>query len=312
MIISASRRTDIPSYYSKWFFNRIKAGFVYVRNPMNIHQISCISLKPDVVDGIVFWTKNPQPMIENLDLISDYNYYFQFTLNSYGKDIESNVPSKNNNVIPTFKRLSSEIGAKRVLWRYDPIFLNEKYDMDYHIKYFEQLCNQLSGHTEKCTISFLDYYKNIQKNINSLSIVTPTFDQIIEISEKFSVIGKNNGIKIETCAEKYNLSKYGIEQACCIDKSRFELISGCKFEVDKDSNQREECGCVTSIDIGAYNTCNNGCKYCYANYSQNVVKRNFLAHDPLSPLLFGNLQDNDTINERKMISCIKSQLDLFE
>ena len=139
MIISASRRTDIPTYYSDWFFNRIKEGFVFVRNPMNAHQISRIDLRPDVVDGIVFWTKNPLPMLDRLDLLKEYTYYFQFTLTSYGEDVESNIPSKSNVIIPSFQRLSDKLGPERVIWRYDPIFLSQKYSIDYHIHYFEML-----------------------------------------------------------------------------------------------------------------------------------------------------------------------------
>ena len=162
MIISVSRRTDIPAFYSEWFFNRLKAGEVLVRNPMNARQISKIKLTPDAVDGIVFWTKNPAPMLDRLYLLKDYIYYFQFTLNAYGKEIESGVPSKNRFVIPTFQRLSDLIGPDRIVWRYDPIFLNETYTIDYHIYYFEKLARRLSPFTRKCTISFLDSYRNIE------------------------------------------------------------------------------------------------------------------------------------------------------
>lgn len=158
MIISVSRRTDIPSYYSEWLFNRLNAGYAYVRNPMNPHRISEVSLSPDVVDGIVFWTKNPTPMLNRLHELQDYTYYFQFTLTPYGADVEKNIPSKNDIVIPTFQKLSSMIGKERVVWRYDPILLNDKYTMQYHMKYFRVLCDKLADHTEKCTISFLDLF----------------------------------------------------------------------------------------------------------------------------------------------------------
>ncbi len=163
MIISASRRTDIPSYYSEWFFNRIKEGYVCVRNPMNIHQVGKIPLSPDVIDGIVFWTKNPTPMLNRLDEISQYNYYFQFTVNSYNTDIETNIPSKNDVIIPTFQKLSKQIGKNRVIWRYDPILINEKYTLEYHLTYFKMMADKLADYTEKCTISFIDIYRNIQK-----------------------------------------------------------------------------------------------------------------------------------------------------
>lgn len=312
MIISASRRTDIPTYYSEWFYNRIKEGFVYVRNPMNIHQVSQISLSPDVVDGIVFWTKNPNPMIDKLDELKDYIYYFQFTLNSYGTDVEPHVPSKNDVIIPSFKKLSEKIGKDKVIWRYDPIFFNEKYTMDYHIKYFNILCSSLKDYTEKCTVSFIDLYRNTERNIKSLNVIVPSLEQKFELMSKFSEIAKNSGIYIDTCAEDINLDKFGIKHAHCIDKERFELLGEYKLNVDKDKNQRSECGCIASIDIGAYNTCKNGCLYCYANYSQNTVDKNFINHNPHSPLISGEIQDNDVINIREVKSCRDCQLNLFD
>ena len=174
MIISASRRTDIPTYYSEWLFNRLKEEYVLVRNPMNIHQIGQISLSPDVVDGIVFWTKNPLPMLHRLSELDKYNYYFQFTLNAYDRDVEPNIPSKNNVIIPAFQQLSKAIGKDRVIWRYDPIFFNERYTMEYHCKYFRVLASKLGEYTEKCTVSFLDLYRNTARNTQPLKIQQET------------------------------------------------------------------------------------------------------------------------------------------
>ena len=163
MIISASRRTDIPTYYSDWFLNRVKAGYVYVRNPMNVHQISQISLSPEVVDGIVFWTKNPIPMLDKLDALKDYMYYFHFTLNSYSADVEKNIPSKSKAIIPAFQRLSDLIGPDRVIWRYDPIFLSETYTMDYHVHYFEELAKRLAPYTKNAQSVFLTFIATQRK-----------------------------------------------------------------------------------------------------------------------------------------------------
>ena len=168
MIISASRRTDIPSYYSEWLINRLNEKYVLVRNPMNIHQVSKIDLSPDVVDAIVFWTKNPTPMLPYLDQIKDYTYYFQFTLSAYGPDAERNLPSKNKVIIPTFQQLSREIGKEKVIWRYDPIFFNEQYSMEYHCKYFAVLASKLGDYTEKCTVSFMDMYRNTERNVKQI------------------------------------------------------------------------------------------------------------------------------------------------
>ena len=238
MIISASRRTDIPSFYSEWLFNRLKEGYVCVRNPMNIHQISQISLSPDVVDGIVFWTKNPTPMLERIHELDNYTYYFQFTLNSYGKDIEKNVPSKNDVIIPTFKKLSSIIGKERIVWRYDPILINEHYTREYHKKYFQKLCDSLCNYTEKCTVSFVDLYKNTERNTKSLNIHTPSNEEVLELMSFFSKIAHENGIYIDTCTEEYDLSSLNIKHACCIDKSRHERIGNYQLKIGKDKNQR--------------------------------------------------------------------------
>ena len=312
MIISASRRTDIPTYYAEWLFNRLREEFVLVRNPMNVHQVSRISLSPDVVDGIVFWTKNPIPMLGRLDELEKYNYYFQFTLNSYGKDVEPNVPSKNDVIIPAFIQLSNAIGRDRVVWRYDPIFFNSTYTMEYHCKYFQRLAAKLCDYTEKCTVSFLDLYRNTMRNVQPLAIQPETHEQQLELMERFSEIAKHYGLYIDTCAEAIDLHDLQITHACCIDKQRFERLGNYKLSIEKDRNQRPECGCIASIDIGAYNTCKNGCLYCYANYSGTTVKNNSELHNPNSPLLFGELGPDDVVTERKVKSCKVTQMSIFD
>ncbi len=307
VIISASRRTDIPTYYSDWFYNRIKEGFVLVRNPMNIHQVSKISLSTDFVDGIVFWTKNPIPMIGRLDELNDYNYYFQFTLNAYGKDVETNIPSKNDVIIPAFQNLSKKIGKEKVIWRYDPIFLNETYTMDYHCKYFDVLANKLYQYTDKCTLSFIDNYRNTERNTKPLNIIAMPDKEKIELMSRFTRIADKYGLKLDTCAENIELDEFNISHAHCVDKERLEKISGSKLDVGKDTNQRLECGCITSIDIGMYNTCKNGCLYCYANYSNNTVSRNFENHNVNSPLICGQVTEEDIIKERVVKSYKNNQ-----
>lgn len=311
MIISASRRTDIPAFYSEWFFNRIKEGYVLVRNPMNTHQVSRINLSPDVVDCIVFWTKNPRPMLNRLDELKDYNYYFQFTLNSYSTDVEPNVPSKGNNVIDTFISLSEKVGAQRIIWRYDPIIITDKYTIDYHVTYFEKLAQILSGKFGKCVISFVDEYKKNSRNFRDNGLREPEKKQMENIAQLFSEIASRYKFKIYTCAEQIDLSNYGIEHNSCIDKELIESLVGSKLKIQKDKAQRDECGCVESIDIGSYNTCTHGCKYCYANYSASVVHTNSKCYDPHSPILCGSLQSDDKVTERPMRSLVEDQLDLW-
>lgn len=311
MILSVSRRTDIPNYYSEWFLNRIKEGFVYVKNPMNEHQISRISISPEVVDCIVFWTKNPEPVISRLEELKGYDYYFQFTLTGYGKDIEYNLPDKKEKIIPIFQELSKKIGQKRIIWRYDPIIFTGIYTPEYHIKAFGQIAEALNGYTGKCVISFVDIYAKNKKNMKLIDSYEPDGNELLEFAKKIAEIAKLNGMTVGSCAESIDLAECGIEHNCCIDKTLIESITGCKLKAEKDKNQRAECGCIESIDIGTYDTCKNGCKYCYANYSEERVMKNCSKYDPDSPLLCGRIDVNDRITERKVKSLKERQLSFF-
>lgn len=199
MILSASRRTDIPNYYSEWFINRIREGFLYVRNPMNAHQVSKINLSPDVIDCIVFWTKNPINMLGKLEELKPYMYYFQFTLTGYGRDVELNLPHKREVLIPTFQRLSEQIGKERVIWRYDPIFLSDRYTVEYHIKAFEEIVASLAGYTDKVVISSMDFYKKTMRNTRTLAIQQMTAQKTRTLAEKMAEIALRYSLDIETC-----------------------------------------------------------------------------------------------------------------
>lgn len=310
MIISASRRTDIPTFYSEWFLNRVKEGFVYVRNPVNQYQVSKIMLSPDIVDCIVFWTKNPIPMLNRLDEIKEYKYYFQYTLTGYGKDMEAGLPDKKNVLIPAFQELSKKIGKKCVIWRYDPIVFTQRYTPEYHINAFRQIAEALNGYTDKCVISFVDIYEKNKENMQKENAYEMSTQDLEEFATKISGIARENGITVASCAEKINLNKCGIEHNCCIDKKLIEEIIGCNLNVSKDKTQRLECGCMESIDIGAYNTCSNGCKYCYANYDKDSVSSNCRKYDVNSPLLCSKITEFDTITERKVKSMKEYQLSL--
>ncbi|MPM27813.1 hypothetical protein SDC9_74327 [bioreactor metagenome] len=312
MIISASRRCDIPTYFSQWFYKRIREEFVLVRNPFNFRQISRISLSPDVVDGIVFWTKNPAPMLDRLDELKEYEYYFQFTVTPYGTDIEPNIPSKEHFMIPTFQNLSQKIGKERIIWRYDPVILSEKYTIEYHIEHFEKFARQLAPYVRKCTFSFLDMYKSTEKNVKGLNIYPISQGDMFRLAKEFSDIAAAYHLKLSTCAENIDLYRYKISHAHCVDRTIFEELGGYGLNIDKDRNQRSECGCDASIDIGTYNSCINGCRYCYANFSSAMAAANFAGHDPLSPLLYGTVGPQDVIKERMMRSCKELQKKLFE
>ena len=303
MIISASRKTDIPAYYSEWFINRIKAGFAYSRNPMNAHQISRIPLDPEVVDCIVFWTKNPIPMIPRLDELKDYTYYCQFTLTGYGRDMEANLPDKKKELIPAFKQLSDKIGAERVIWRYDPIAFNETYTPEYHLNAFSQIAEELNGYTEKCVISFVDMYSKIQKNMQEMSVGEMTEEEMRAFAKELVTVTKENDMVLATCAEKIDLSDLGIEHNACIDAAVIERICGGTLKAKKDPSQRQECQCVESREIGSYNTCANGCRYCYANFSPASVRENMAKYDPASPILC----DSITEEEEKNATVVKAK-----
>lgn len=299
MILSVSRRTDIPAFYSDWFFNRIEEGFVDVRNPMNFHQVSRIMITPDVVDCIVFWTKNPKKMLSKLDKLEDYKYYFQFTINPYDKKIEAGVPVKAD-IIDTFKELSKKIGANRNIWRFDPILITETIDVEYHIKYFEELAKRLEGYTTRCVISFVDLYRKTITNTKPLNMREPTIIEMKLLAEKLAEIAQRHKIQVLSCAESINLDHQGVYHGCCIDPKLIEEICGYRIDLKKDKNQRKECGCVESIDIGAYNTCCHACAYCYANFNNEKVKSQCTRHIKTSSLLIGELSNEDVVKERKV------------
>ncbi len=311
MILSVSRRTDIPNYYSEWFYNRMKEGYVHVRNPMNYHQVSRIELSPELVDCIVFWTKNPEPMISRLDELKGYNYYFQFTLTGYGKDIEPFLPHKRDRMIPIFKELSSRIGKDRVILRYDPILFTKAYTMEYHLNAFHEIVSELKNYSSKVIISYMDLYAKTKKNMSELSIIQASISEIIEFSSKLAMIAREYNLEIESCAETFDLTSCGIRPSSCIDKQLIEKILGSSIKVDKDKNQREFCGCVESIDIGTYHTCLNGCKYCYANFSYEKANMNHNIYDPNSSLLCSKILEEDKISNRHVKLLKDSQYTMF-
>ncbi len=308
MIISVSRRTDIPAFYADWFFNRLQEGFVCVRNPMNHRQVSRIVLSPDRVDGMVFWTKNPRPVLDRLSELARYPYYFQCTITPYGRDMEPFIPDKNRVVIPAFQELSRRIGPKRVIWRYDPVILTGKYTISYHIRVFTQMAARLSGYTQKCIISFADDYAHIRRPMAAIGQQPITREQMLLLAEHIAGIATRHHMTVETCAEQVDLGHLGISHGHCIDRRLLENISGYPLAVGKDPYQREACGCAASVDIGAYNTCPGGCRYCYAVKSPARAEQNRLLHDPHSPLLFGKLGPEDVVKDRQGGSDKISQL----
>ena len=282
MIVSVSRRTDVPAFYSEWFFRRVKEGFAETRNPMNPKQIRVVSLNPEDVDCFVFWSKNPLPMAEKLDLLKNYGFYFQFTLNGYGEDIEVGLPALEKRV-ETMKRLCDKVGKERIVWRYDPILITEKYSAEFHGDMFGKLVQELKGCFDGCVISFVDRYGKNAKMFDEKGIQELSYEEMTEIAESFAAVGREYGFEINTCAEKVELGLYGIGHSSCIDVERIQKIVGHEVKAAADRNQREGCGCAASVDIGAYDTCLHGCVYCYANRSDKIARVGYARHDPSAP-----------------------------
>jgi hypothetical protein len=310
MIISASRRTDIPAFYSRWFFNRLNQGFVMVRNPMNPQSVTKISLNPHLIDCIVFWTKNPKNMINQLDRLKGYHYYFLFTITSYGPVLEKHLPPKAE-VIETFIELSREIGKEKVIWRYDPVLITDTMDEKYHCRHFDYIARELHPYTEKCILSFLDMYKKCERNLKGFNIRELDAGEMVRLAGKLNRAARRWNIEMVTCAEEIDLSHIGINHGKCIDDRLISRISGVQLEVKKDTHQRKTCCCVESIDIGAYNTCSHMCLYCYANSDARVVQKNMSRHYWESPLLLGKLSPGDKIAEREIDSFRNPQRNLF-
>ena len=305
MILSVSRRTDIPAFYSDWFFNRIKEGFVCVRNPMNIHQVSSISLSPEVVDCIVLWTKNHAPMLPRSEELKDYDYYFQYTVNAYDKDAEPCVPALEER-LRTFRTLSERIGKERVIWRYDPIIFTDRYTVGYHLERFTKIAHELAGYTEKCVFSFVDIYptKN-RKNLQQLRRTEPLQAELEDFIQGMTEAAKECGLALATCAERVDLARFGIEHNSCIDGKLIERIIGCPLKTSLDG-QRENCRCIKCDDIGSYDTCNHFCAYCYANFRYDIVKEKSALYDVDSPLLCDKIDpETDKVTQRPVKSMKK-------
>ncbi len=300
MILSVSRRTDISAFYFDWFLNRLEEGYLCVKNPLNARQVGRVALNEKSIDCIVFWTKNPENALPKLDRLGGYMYYFQYTLNPYGSHIEKNVPPLEQR-IETFKKLSEKIGKERVIWRYDPIFMTEELDAAYHLEKFKQLSEALGSHTGTVVIGVLTYYRKIKKNMEALSCREITEKELALLIPRLKEIAGRHGLGIYCCADELNLGRFGIEPGRCIDHRLIARLLGEEVELKKDKNQRAACRCVESIDVGAYNTCRHGCRYCYANQSEAFAAENYKMHDPGAPLLAGELRENDIVMERKVI-----------
>ncbi len=301
-------RTDIPAFYPEWLENRIKEGFVLVRNPYNPSQVTRYSLSPDVVDLITFCTKNPAPMLPRMSCLEPYGQYWFVTITPYGKDIEPNVPDSRK-VMESFRKLSDTVGVNCIGWRYDPVFIDDAHSVEWHTEAFEDMCAFLEGYTKTCVISFIDIYKKVEKNFPEVRAVR--IDDRIRLGKALIDIGRSHGMTIKPCAEGKDLEPYGADCSGCMTVKMFETAIGKNLKVPVNPLNRKECACYITGDIGAYNTCGHLCRYCYANIDRATVLRKMQLHDPKSPFLIGNHMPGDTIHQAKQISWIDPQLRLM-
>ena len=308
MIINTGQRTDIPAFYSEWFANRLKEGFVCVRNPYNPRQVSRYRLDPSVVDCIGFCTKNPEPMFRYMDLLRGYGQYWFVTITPYGRDIEPNVKDKHK-LLDDFRRLSDTVGVDSVGWRYDPIFLSERYSAAYHLRAFEKMASALDGYTETAVISFIDLYPKVRRNFPEAREVTG--EERLELGKAFAEIAAAHGMTLKPCAEGNDLAAFGADCGGCMKIGDYEKAIGRRLNVPKKKGTREACACYLACDIGAYNTCMHLCRYCYANAEPAKVLAQSRLHDPQSPFLIGNYQKDDVIHDVPQKSWIDGQTALL-
>ena len=295
MIISASRRTDIPAFYAGWLINRIRAGYCTAPNPFNPQQVQRISLLPEEVEVMVFWTRNPRPLFPYLPELDErgYGYYFQYTLMNNPRALEANTPAVEA-AIKTFRELAERIGPQKVIWRYDPIAFTQLTPPDFHRRTYERIARALRGSTCRSVISVLDIYAKLGKRLKEMAQkggkllpfdgTQPWFGELIR---DLAAIAGENEMEIVSCAEELDLQHYGVRPGKCVDDDTILRVFGLEAPRLKDPGQRKACGCVASKDIGMYDSCLFGCQYCYATGSFERARANYQRHDPDSPSLLG-------------------------
>ena len=305
MIINTGQRTDIPAFYSEWFANRLREGFVLVRNPYNPLSVTKYRLSPDVVDLICFCTKNPAPMLPRMGLLAPYGQLWHVTVTPYGRKIEPRVPSVSA-ALDSFRRLSDMLGPKRVVWRYDPIFISPEYTLERHAEAFDAMARALEGFTDVAVISFIDLYEKTKRNFPEARSVTGA--QRLRLGELLVDAARRHGMTLRPCAEGDALGRFGADCSGCMTVADCERALGCRLKVPRFTPAREGCACYLGGDIGAYNTCGHLCKYCYANHDAATVAANLRAHDPNSPLLVGHLTPDDRVHDARQRSWKDGQL----
>ena len=303
MIINTGGRTDTVQYYTKWLLRRFSEGYVLVRNPLFPHKVNRYELTLDKVDCVVFCSKNYKPILPHLHEITDrFNTYFHYTITAYGRDVEPGVPSIRESM-DTLIELSNLVGTQRVAWRYDPVLLTKKYTIGRHIETFAQMARILAPHIDRCIFSFVEMYKKLETNMPE---IIPFSDLDMDIlAKELGSIAREHGMTIQTCGTNGDFTRYGIQSSGCMTLDILGKANGILFKDLKHKGTRQGCHCIESRDIGAYDTCLNACKYCYANKNPRKALENYQYHDPDSPLLLGNVQPDDIIIQGLQKSFLK-------
>ncbi len=309
MIINTGGRTDTVNYYSEWLLKRFRDGVVYTRNPLFPNNVYKYILTPDLVDCIIFCSKNYEPILNRIhEITNKFNVFCHYTITAYEKDIEPNVPDINTS-INTLIRLSKIVGKNRVAWRYDPILLTNKYTVERHLGTFNYMAERIAPYAAFCIFSFVEMYKKLEKNMPEL--IPFTNDDKIQILYGLGKTAKKYNLKIQTCAASEDYTQYGIENSGCITSKILAQSNNLNIKNIQHKGNRKNCRCLPSRDIGAYDTCPNGCKYCYANQNPEIAYKNIKFHNPNSPILIGNIDKTDNIIEAKQESFALPQRRLF-
>lgn len=291
MIITASRRTDIPAFYARWFMERLKEGFCLVPNPFHPSQVSRVSLDPQEVQVVVFWTRNPSPLFPYLEEMDSrgYDYYFLYTLMDNPRALDRQGIGLEGS-LHHFKNLAERIGPQKVIWRYDPILFTTMTPPPFHLERYAHIAEALRGHTARSIISFFQPYKKTVKRLMALEdsgirLSCPEEAEKENFLSVLSALALKNDITVTSCAQEQNFEAYGIKPGKCIDDEFIERIFHKEVSNKKDPSQRKDCGCVVSKDIGMYDSCLFECQYCYATNRFDMARINFKRHDPYSPSL---------------------------
>ena len=305
MIINTGGRTDTVQYYTKWLLKRFEEGYVLSRNPMFPNKVTRYELTPEKVDCIQFCSKNYEPILDDLIKITNsFHTYFHYTITAYGRDVEPGVPSIDKS-IETLKKLSALVGKQRVTWRYDPVLLTEKYTIQMHLATFEYIAAEIVPYVDRCIFSFVEMYKKLEINMPELILLTEADKDTL--AKGLGKIAEKYNLYIQTCGTNGDYSKYGIHPSGCMTLETIGNANGITFKNLKHKGMRQGCHCIESRDIGAYDTCMNGCKYCYANQYPKKAFENFKYHDPNSPLLLGHLRETDIIQQGIQRSFLKDK-----